>query len=408
MYNLTTIDTFPTRSQGTTSTTIDNIFIDYSKIPNYIVSPFFNGLSDHDAQLLIIKDLNLQSQGHYVHITRNINSYSINEFKISLSYENVFCLNNNPDVDTLFNSFLYHHLRIFHNHFLQRKFIKRHNHTSWITPGIKISCKHKRFLYLHTRSSDDSSLKKYYKQYCKMLVNVIKEAKKYTYNNQINKSTNKIKTTWNIIKKETNRHKRLITMTDYHNSSEAFNNYFLTISENIIKNIRSTKQNHDTFNNPNYYLSNQPCRAFPNINFKNTSTKETENIIRSLKTKGSHGYDGITTKILKISAPFISSPLSYIFNKSMISGIFPTRLKYAAIEPILKNGYKKNVANYRLIYILSSFPKILQKIRYIILMNHLETNSILAVEQFDFRTSSSTEQASFNFINNILNELKKK
>jgi hypothetical protein len=91
----------------------------------------------------------------------------------------------------------------------------------------------------------------------------------------------------------------------------------------------------------------------------------------------------------------------------MISGIFPTRLKYAAIEPILKNGYKKNVANYRLIYILSSFPKILQKIRYIILMNHLETNSILAVEQFDFRTSSSTEQASFNFVNNILNESKK-
>jgi len=50
--------------------------------------------------------------------------------------------------------------------------------------------------------------------------------KKYTYNNQINKSTNKIKTTWNIIKKETNRHKRLTMMTDYHNSPEAFNNYF--------------------------------------------------------------------------------------------------------------------------------------------------------------------------------------
>jgi len=35
-------------------------------------------------------------------------------------------------------------------------------------------------------------------------------------------------------------------MTNYHNSPEAFNNYFLTISENIIKNIRSNKQNHDT------------------------------------------------------------------------------------------------------------------------------------------------------------------
>jgi hypothetical protein len=41
-------------------------------------------------------------------------------------------------------------------------------------------------------------------------------------------------------------------------------------------------------------------------------------------------------------------------------------------------------------------------------MSHLETNNILAAEQFGFRTTSSTEQASFNFINNILSELKKK
>ena len=116
-YNLTAIVTFPTRSQGISSTTIDNIFIDNSKISNYTVSPVFNGLSDHDAQLLTIKDTNLQSQGHYVYITRNINNYSINEFKISVSYETwdcVFGLNNNPDVDTLFNSFLNNYLRIFY------------------------------------------------------------------------------------------------------------------------------------------------------------------------------------------------------------------------------------------------------------------------------------------------------
>jgi hypothetical protein len=90
----------------------------------------------------------------------------------------------------------------------------------------------------------------------------------------------------------------------------------------------------------------------------------------------------------------------------VISGISPTRLKYATIKPIFKNEDKKNVANYRPNSILPSFSKILEKIMYIRLINHLETN-ILAAEQFGFRTSSSTAQASFNFINNILNELKK-
>jgi hypothetical protein len=48
---------------------------------------------------------------------------------------------------------------------------------------------------------------------------------------------------------------------------------------------------------------------FPNIKFKNTSTKEIKRIIRSLRLKNSNGYDRISTKILKASAPFISSPL---------------------------------------------------------------------------------------------------
>jgi hypothetical protein len=41
-------------------------------------------------------------------------------------------------------------------------------------------------------------------------------------------------------------------------------------------------------------------------------------------------------------------------------------------------------------------------------MNPVETNNILAAEQYGFRTSSSTEQASLNFINNILNDLQNK
>jgi hypothetical protein len=91
----------------------------------------------------------------------------------------------------------------------------------------------------------------------------------------------------------------------------------------------------------------------------------------------------------------------------MLFGIFPTRLKYATIKPILKNRDKKNVANYRRISILPSFSKILENIMYIRLINHLETNNILAPEQFGFRTSSSTAQASLNCVSHMLNELKK-
>jgi hypothetical protein len=59
-YNLSAIVHFPTRSQGYSSTAIDNIFNDTYKFIDYTASPLHNGLSDHDAQLLIINDVNLQ------------------------------------------------------------------------------------------------------------------------------------------------------------------------------------------------------------------------------------------------------------------------------------------------------------------------------------------------------------
>jgi hypothetical protein len=66
-----------------------------------------------------------------------------------------------------------------------------------------------------------------------------------------------------------------------------------------------------------------------------------------LRTKNTHGYDGISTKILKASAPFISSPLSHVCNKTITSGIFPTPLKYSTIKPLFKKGDINNMANYR-------------------------------------------------------------
>jgi len=45
-------------------------------------------------------------------------------------------------------------------------------------------------------------------------------------------------------------------------------------------------------------------------------------------------------QILKASASFISSPLNYICNKSILSGISPTRLKYSKSEASVSRPWK--------------------------------------------------------------------
>jgi hypothetical protein len=111
------------------------------------------------------------------------------------------------------------------------------------------------------------------------------------------------------------------------------------------------------------------------------STKEIENIIKFRKPKNSSGYDGIPTKLIKIISSFISSPLTHICNKSLSSGIFPDHLKYAEVKPLFKKGDKSKISNYRPISILSSFSKVLEKVIYNQLQEHLNNYGILA-EQF--------------------------
>ena len=71
---------------------------------------------------------------------------------------------------------------------------------------IKTLCSHKRELYLITRNNNDKKLKRHHQAYCKILLTVIKEAKKLYYDTKIQKSENKCKATWEIIMKLTNNH----------------------------------------------------------------------------------------------------------------------------------------------------------------------------------------------------------
>jgi len=83
--------------------------------------------------------------------------------------------------------------------------------------------------------------------------------------------------------------------------------------------------------------------------------KEIEEIVKSLKIKDSCEHYEISTKILKISSPFISSPLNYVCNKILFGYVFPDRLKYTVNKPLHKNGDRCDVSKNRHVSLLTSF-----------------------------------------------------
>jgi Notch-like protein len=140
-------------------------------------------------------------------------------------------------------------------------------------------------------------------------------------------------------------------------------------------------------------------RHYPKVEFRYISTQEIDKIIKSLKAKGCHGYDEISVKILKWGSPFIVSPLTYIFNKSLEMGTFPSRLKFSIVKPIYKAGDKQNIATFRPISLLISFYKVFEKIIYSRMYNHMVQNSILLY---------STDRASYILTHEILTALNNK
>ena len=185
----------------------------------------------------------------------------------------------------------------------------------------------------------------------------------------------------------------------------SFNTCFLTVTDKIVIDIPQYSDGPSQNMNPLDYLSNVFKQPFPNIQFKNTSTKEIEKIIKSLTTKNSCGYDEISNKILKMSMPFITSPLTCICKKSLTTGEFPTRLKYAEVKPLFKSGKNTELSNYRPISVLTSFSKIFEKIIYKRLYHHLNYNNILVNQQFGFRKNLSTILATYSLLKEILDAL---
>jgi hypothetical protein len=157
--------------------------------------------------------------------------------------------------------------------------------------------------------------------YCKILSQVITAVKEVYYNKYISGSDTKPRAMWNTVKTFTgnkNNHNEISHINNILTDNcqlivNSFNTYFLTVTDKIVSDIPQYSDGPSLNINPLDYLSNVFKQPFPNIQFKNTSTKEIEIIITSLTTKNSCGYDEISNKILKISMPFITSPLIYIY-----------------------------------------------------------------------------------------------
>lgn len=115
------------------------------------------------------------------------------------------------------------------------------------------------------------------------------------------------------------------------------------------------------------------------------------------------GPDNLPPFFLKMSADALCRPIHDIFVQSFESGYFPLSWKKSFLMPIHKNGRRDVVTNYRGIAILSTIPKLFEKLIY----DQISTSivSILHPSQHGFESGKSTTTNLFEYCSSILNHI---
>jgi len=150
---------------------------------------------------------------------------------------------------------------------------------------------------------------------------------------------------WKVIKKATNQKPKSHIAPDFVKVQTAegaqiksdkrseivdeLNRQFAGMGANLAHDLKSTSTNFFDFlpyPNPNHDV----------LILHHVTEAEVFQLIQNLDPSKSTGYDEVPPKILKWAASILSPVLSQLFNKCLVSGIYPDSLKIARVNPFLK------------------------------------------------------------------------
>ena len=403
----------PTRVTPVSSTLIDNIFTNTSE-ENTNSGVFTYDVSDHLPIFFISSQLtfNNVNQGN-TNKLRKENTQTVMALNEELANEEWNDIFGEKDVNKAYEIFI-NKLIYYYNKNIPLVKNKHHNSkikNPWITRGILRSIKTRNKLYKSYISKPSEHNLKIYKKYRNKLTDIIRTSKKTYYSQKIGTAEGDINATWKIINNLINKNKpqnkidnlkvdsQPENITDPTEIAHIFNSYFTNIGPDLASKINCNDKHFRAF------LSRPNKKSMFLIP---TNEHEILNMVESLKSKKSSGYDGINTKLLKQIILNIVSPLEYIFNLSLSTGCCPDLLKIAKVIPIYKKDDSSLVTNYRPISLLPCISKILEKIVYKRLNSFLTSNNILNPSQFGFRKKYSTDFAITKLLDKVIQSLSKK
>lgn len=406
-YSLFPLMTRPTRITSSSSTLIDNIYLNDISAMNTLNGILFTGISDH-LPIFSINHKSKISTNSQCRRTRIFSLKNIEKFKDCLRCIDWSEILNITDGREAFSLFYERYCQLYNKCFpLKEMKLNYQNRKPWLSEGIKKSIKMKNKLYvIQLRNPSDNNIAKY-KSYKKHLNKTMKMAERQHYDQILKENKHNSKKLWSILKDVINKKKTVTSPTHFMINGKPesraeiiankFNHYFTNIGRDLAENIPST---------PVDPLSYIPTAVQQSIFLSSVESTEVERIIKSLKNT-SPGFDGIHAKVVKNSYSLYLQPLVHILNLSIHQGFFPDDMKIARVIPLYKSGDTMSISNYRPVSVLPLFSKLLERLMYNRLLAFINKQNLLYKYQFGFRSNHSTNMALIVLIEKIAAAIEK-
>lgn len=167
--------------------------------------------------------------------------------------------------------------------------------------------------------------------------------------------------------------------------AQLFNDYFYSVfthSSDSIPDQPDSTPNSDTLHNIEILSS------------------EVFDLLTNLDTNKACGIDNISPKLLRYCASPLLQVICHLFTISLSNSTIPKDWRTHNIVPVYKSGEKSSICNYRPISLLCVLSKVLERIVYNYMIDHIEGK--LTKHQFGFLPKRSTLQQLLLFTHEVL------
>ena len=344
-----------TRVTEDTQTLIDHIYVSH---PGNVKACKVNtiiALSDH-SPVCFVRHLRANYDRKHGHTTIKYRSYKDIDEKPFLSDLAVVpwsVIEQFDDVDDALGAWEKLFMEVVNMHApLRERRVKRPRQHGWLTEEIT-DARDKRDSLKQSRDFPN------YKLWRNKVVRMLKEAKADYYINLIAENRRASRALWAALGEISPRSTTTSAMPntlksgDFETSNpcdiaDAFNQFFSTIADTHVPRDNHMPESEFLTLSEHVRTKLVECSTFviPNVDL--------EYVLKILSTQPNKatGMDGISAKLLKLSAIHIATLLTYIINLGLRTGVMPTHWKQAKVCPIYKSGDRSECNNYRPISVL--------------------------------------------------------